>query len=62
MTTSQPRKTLHRVSVITASGHRITDTLTAYDAQDAARKARSMIRANHGTSYTTVLSVQTVGR
>lgn len=41
-------------------GYRITGTLAAYNAEDAARLARSMIRANHGWSYATVTAVEAV--
>ena len=56
-TACQPAKGLYGVTLITQGGHRITDTVAAYDEGDAAQKARNMIRANHGESYVTIESV-----
>lgn len=55
------RKNLYRVSLMTEGGTPVADTIAAYDADDAKRLARSMMRANHGESYCTVTGVTQVG-
>lgn len=57
-TRPQPRLSLHFVSLITEAGHHVTDTLVAYDADDAKKKARGMMRANHNETHVTILDAR----
>lgn len=48
------------VEVLTFDGVRVSDTVVAYNEGDAKGKVRNMMRANHGQSHVTILSVKAV--
>lgn len=52
------KKALYRVTITTQAGYVVADTVVAYNAAQAATKARSMMRANHGETYVTINNVK----